>query len=279
VKAENELCPWIFQFVFDEVPKIPKPSIRNNDYIQRNANRMCDRLLVCLHDWPDLIIKMYRELRTTNRDNNFELRILKQAPHTYAESTREGKRNFAALGEQLLDKGREKLANQRYEEAFSLLTVAKRSVSEGMKPDLFWFTNAPFQIISNRAMAAERLGYWNLCRHDTRLTLFLKNDHMRSYERLPLIANRYLASALKEELEAFVAELKKSLPMSASAWNETAKTAIALISVTGIMASITGKLTPELRHELMAVGVDDIFTPVPLSEDVLERLPWIDDDW
>jgi hypothetical protein len=197
----------------------------------------------------------------------------------HKEALRSGKHEFGELAEQFLMKGREALAGGHYEEAFTLLTIARRSLAEAMSPGLAWYANGPFQIVSNRALADERLGYWNLCRHDTRMTLFLKNDHMRSYERLPTIADRFRAENLKRELDGFVAGLKDAPPTTGGGWRKAAQTAISLISITGIMASIAGELTPDLREELRMVGIDDMHTSLNMSGDVLEYLPWISEGY
>jgi hypothetical protein len=220
---------------------------------------------------------MHRQLRSGTH-THFELELIKRTPRTDDESTRDGKHKFAEFGDRLLVKGREALGNRAYAEALMVLTCAQRAILESMKPGMRWDPNTPFQVISNRAMAAERLCAWNLCRHDTRLTLFLKNDHMRSYDRLPLLAEKFLAFQLKEELVRFVAEIKKAPPATTGGWRAAARTAIALISITGIMASLAGSLTPELREELERVGIDDMYTPVNVGADVLDYLPWLGEE-
>jgi hypothetical protein len=274
-KAEHEICPWIFQYIFEELPKESAKKVSpKNDSVQRNATRISEGLMICLHDWPEFTVALHHLLRT-QRDPAFELRLLKQAPRTREEASRDGKHHLAELTKQFLDKGRDALGNRRYDEALSMLTLARRSLTEAMKPGMVCHAVGPFQIISNRALAAERLGCWNLCRHDTRLTLFMKNDHMRSYERLPMIAEWFGAETLKQELEELVTSIKTTSPTTLGGWRTCAHKAISLISMTAIMASIAGRLTPELRQEMVAVGIDDMLTPVTSGPDWIAPLPWI----
>jgi hypothetical protein len=271
VKKEQEICPWIFKFLFDEVPKVLRPQAGSNDHVQGNANRICESLMICLMDWPDLFLSIHTELRTS-RDPMLEVQILRMCQS--ARPTREGKHQRGELAGVLLEKARRTLAAGGYDEAVLQLTLAAKSICEAMRPDMRWYVNGWFQIMSNRALAAERRGDWNLCRHDTRLTIFMRNDHIKSYQRLPLIAQAFQATLLKRELEDFVAQLNAHPPKNSGEWRTVARSAVAMISITAIMESLGGHWTPELRAELEKVGIDDMFTSVTLADDVLEYLPW-----
>jgi hypothetical protein len=274
VVHEHELCPWIFQYLFDEVPRAPRPSASPSEYAKLNAIRICERLLVCLHDWPDLMIEMHRKLRN-DRDINFEMRLIHFAPRPRDELTRSEKHQLGALAAEFLAKGRDTLGVGSHNEAFGLLTVARQSLYKAMKPGVRWYLNGWFQVVSNRARIAQRLGYWNLCRHDTRITLFLRNDHMPSYDRLPTIAKEFKAESLQSDLEKFVAGVKHDPPTNPGQWRAAARTAVALISITAIMASMTGTLTPELLGEMERVGIEDMYTSVSVDAGVLECLSWV----
>jgi hypothetical protein len=188
--------------------------------------------------------------------------------------TCEGKHSRVAFAANLLEKARQTLGSGGYNETVVYLTVATRSFYDAMRPELRWYVNGWFQVMSNRALAAERRGDWNLCRHDTRLTIFMKNDHMKSYERLPVIAAAFKAAMLKGELEKFVMQLKANPPKNSGEWRAAARSAVAMVSITAIMESLADRWTVELQTELEKVGIDDMFTPVTVGDDILEYLPW-----
>jgi hypothetical protein len=182
--AEHDICPWMFQILFEEAPKQPRNPANDRDFVQCNANRIWERLALCMLDWPDLVIELHHVLRPT-RSAMFELKVRKAAPRTADEASRSGKLLMARIGTMFLDKGREQLSGGHSVQSLPLFTMASRYYAEAMKPGQRWFENAPFQIVSNRARAAAVQQLWNLCRHDTRMTIYMQNDHIRSYERLP----------------------------------------------------------------------------------------------
>jgi hypothetical protein len=276
VKEEHEICPWLFRYIFEEVSKLFKPGAAASGSLQANASRLSDKLLICLYDWPDLVLAMHGLLRKT-RSRELEIQFLKLAPGTFEESTRDAKRHFSQLGYRFLERGREELAAAHYEKTFALLTIANRSFSKAMHPDQRSSLSNPFQLSSNRALVCLRSRYWNLCRHDTRMTIYLQNDHLRSYERLPRIAQEFGALRLKDQIAAFVLRLKSQKPRTQGEWRRAAQQAIAWTSMRGLMADIAGGLTAELMDELIRIGIEDMYTPLNLPADIIDPLPWLDE--
>jgi hypothetical protein len=105
----------------------------------------------------------------------------------------------------------------------------------------------------------------------------LQNDHLRSYERLPRIAAEFGALVLKSQIEVFVLRLKSQKPRTPGDWKRAAQQAIAWSSIRGLMAAISGELTPELMEELIRIGIDDMYTPLNLPADIIDPLPWLDE--
>jgi hypothetical protein len=234
-----------------------------------------ESLTACLFDWPDLIAEMHKMFHRPDPD--FERVLLDESPHPTEDVLRDMKHEKATWSVELLDQGRAKLADGVYREAFSLLTTARRYLWDAMRPSQRWYLNAPFQVASNRALAAERLGMWNVCRQDTRCTLVMQPDHWKSFQRLPLIAEAFEALALRAELAEMVAEIDRRKPMSARQWRKYASVGIAMISVSAIMASRMGQLSDAKREELVRLGIEDMYTPVSSRSDVMEMLPWVDE--
>jgi hypothetical protein len=277
VLEEQKRCPWIFSFLFDETGKIPFPDICDSPVV-RNANRMCEMLAVCFYDWPDMMLEMYHLVRT-RYSPEFERKIQRMTPCIRNEYRRDGKWQMSEISTSFLDNGRSALMTGNYAEAFALLTLARRYYGEAMRPGARWYLGAPWQIVSNRALAEERLSLWSLCRSDTRFTLFLRNDHIKSYERLPKIAESCGALELAKELERFVWEVKKGAEGRGSGeWRKLARKGVALVSVSAMMLSKMGMLTKEKREELYRVGIDDMYTSVNVTCDLLPTLPWLSDD-
>jgi hypothetical protein len=95
---------------------------------------------------------------------------------------------------------------------------------------------------------------------------------------LPVIAEAFEAPELKIELAEFVSQLEKNKPVSQQEWRSHAQKAVALISIGAIVASKMGTLNAEKREELIRIGIEDMYTSVSSRADVIEKLPWIDED-
>jgi hypothetical protein len=132
-----------------------------------------------------------------------------------------------------------------------------------------------FAIPSNRATIAARSGEWHVTRFDTRLTLAMKPNDARSYERLIEVAKEYRVPQIVEicrDLAAQAADLP-SAPIGP--WRPLARRAIAVLSVTGIALAKAGGLTPAWIKRLEAVGVDDAFASINVPESVHPLASWI----
>ena len=277
VKKENELCPWMLECQLAEIPlRFLKPPKGPTDYLQRNANRIAERLAICLIDWPKLLIDMYKLIygRTSLL---LEERLRKTVPVTFPELCREGKMTKVTVAVQFLEQGRVALRTGRYPEALQCFTLARCCYAEMMRPGFRWYLNAPFQIVSNRALAAERMQLWPLCRVDTRFTLVMQPDHLKSYERLPLIASMFDAPDLAKELTTFVSDLKENKPATTGEWRKKANYAVAMISIKALMLSKMDMLTDAAREELIKDGIDDMYEPIAVDLDLLDNLPWLEE--
>jgi hypothetical protein len=275
-KAESETCPWVFSVLFDEIPRILQWPVSPDNHVQRNANRIVATIAACLADWPDLLLALRRALRQSGESAGGSPAM--SLPTEMTPRTRAGRAALAGAAEQFLDKGRESLKARAYREAFILFSTSKRYYFGALAPSGRMYVNTPFQVCSNRAMAAERLAFWQVCRHDTRFTLALRNDHWRSYLRLALVVGQFGAAGLAQQLGRMVKEIEQNRPGSESGWRKYARRAIAMTSMSAIVAAKLGCLGEERIEELVRVGVDDMFAPVNVGGDVMECLPWVPEE-
>jgi hypothetical protein len=273
--AEEKICPRLFQEFMDHEFGVIFPRA-GDDKVQENAGRLCYKLMGILEDWPDFMTDMHWLLRG-KLNPEFMDRAAK-IPRYFSEIARERKHELAGYCEQFLNKGRAELLKPNYNEALHLFSQGRRCYGDLIRPTNRFYLNGAFELVSNRALTAERMGSWNLSRHDTRETLQMKHDHWRSYERLPLLAEKMQAPALRAELAEFVQELKSHRPESEGQCAAAAKKAIAMLSVTVMMESKKGTLTEERRKEMLRVGIDDCYTSLSFGKDVLPPLPWVADE-
>lgn len=272
-KEQETVCPWLMKFLFDEVPKVLKGS--GNNSIQDNANRIAERLALCLFDWPMFMCDLYEVLRG-RKNKLMEEKVIATAPGVFSTVCRETKPARARSGLRLLEQGREWLRECRYVDAVNALTVAQKCFAACVFPDSRWYLVAPFPIAANRALAAERLKQWNMCRVDTRITLAKQNNHIKSYERMPIVMATFGALELARELGEFVVRLKYGTHPAAE-WSSAAAYAIGMLSISAIMMSKMGVLTEMKKRELIKIGLDEMHTGVNIGEDVMDNLPWLDE--
>jgi hypothetical protein len=94
-----------------------------------------------------------------------------------------------------------------------------------------------------------------------------KDDSHHGTEPRPLIREApedrgsLHARDLKIELIEFVKTFKAVPVRPIGEWRRLARTAIALISIPAIMHSRMGRLTQELREELIEIGIEVLYTP------------------
>ena len=198
------------------------------------------------------------------------------APSYTDDIFRDFKAQMYKMGNDFLERGRNALRNNQISKALTLFTMSKRYFVETMKPSQRWYTNAPFAIVSNRGACAAKHSYWLLSLHDARFTLLLQPDHIRTYERLPLIVSAFDSQDLKQEL-LNLSNIVKVKPgeRSRQEWQEIANRAIGLSSLIVIICSRLGKLTDEIRNEAIALGIQDMYIPCTLTPDIMDPLPWL----
>lgn len=227
-----------------------------------------DNLVLCLKEWPKFVIDLHTLIKSNNR--KFNEKINKNAPNSLSED-HQNKAQYKMIGDMMLDQGRNFLKQNQCQQSLEMFSAAKRSCVEVEYPCHRWYKEANFAIITNRATAAFYLQKYNLCRADTRFTLLIKNDHIRTYERLPALADAFSCPQLKEIFDALYLEVQNPN----ADFKASAKKAIGLLSVSSIIYSRLGELTDELMNELIEIGIDDCFTSVNVNPAIHPILPWL----
>lgn len=269
-KEEEEKAPGLIRYLFDETKL---QYMKGTDEMKQFA----EPLHFTLIEWPDFIIELHNTLRT--EDKKFNQTIMRFVPAYSDCSCSNFKTQMGKMGFDFLERGRNAQRSGNYIKAIALFTMSKRYFVEAMKPSQRWYLNAPFALVSNRGTCCENCKQWALARHDTRFTLLMKPDHVRSYERLPKIAAEFYAMELKDMLLELLKYVKSDIRgRSMNEWRRLAQKGIALTSIQAIVLSRLGKLDEEKINELMLVGIEDMYTSCNSSGDILPPLPWLTDD-
>ena len=265
-KEEEIKNPQMIKLLFAE-----KKSMINDDSENR---KLYEPMNITLIEWPQFMIALHNYLRKVDED--FNSKLMKMAPSYTDDIFRDFKAQMYKMGNDFLERGRNALRNNQISKALTLFTMSKRYFVETMKPSQRWYTNAPFAIVSNRGACAAKHSYWLLSLHDARFTLLLQPDHIRTYERLPLIVSAFDSQDLKQEL-LNLSNIVKVKPgeRSRQEWQEIANRAIGLSSLIVIICSRLGKLTDEIRNEAIALGIQDMYIPCTLTPDIMDPLPWL----
>lgn len=268
-KQEQEKDPLLIRYLLDETNLT---HLKNT----KELKNFSEPLHLTLIEWPDFMIEIHDILRKKSKKYNEN--VYCHAP-TFSEISTSYKAQMGKMGYDLLERGRNTQRAQGYLKAITLFTMSKRYFVESMKPAQRWYLNAPFALLSNRATCAEYCNHWPLVRHDTRFTIFMKPDHIRSYQRMPKIAEKFHSKKLKELCEDLYNQVKigyRDRPMNE--WRKFAKRAVALLSFKAIVLSRLGKLDEEKIQEMMNNGIEDMYTSCNVTADLMLPLPWLKDD-
>jgi hypothetical protein len=241
----------------------------------RKVGRTVDSLRSALIGYPAILKKAHDIARRPEPD--FDLNVNSKVDNIHVGILRGSKATSARRGYEFLENGRESLRKKEYEPSYFMFLQGRRNFVQAMRPGERFYMNAPFMVSSNRATCLESGGLWPIPLLDTRFTLLMQPNHMRSYERLPMIADGMHAPQLQAYVTMFVKEIRDRPDRSIAEWRKTAARAIALISLTAVTLSRLGKLTEGILAHLTKVGIEDFYEPVNVGVDVLPVLPWLTD--
>jgi hypothetical protein len=277
-KAEYKRSEPTFQLVFGETSLSQLPQDRNApgmkvrdpfDDARAYGMLVADTFL----DWPDFKIALHDLLR--GPDDDFGMRALADAPDLAKLGTPFLRDTLRETARDELESGRAALTDDRLVEALKHFVDAKQAMNLVNFTSGRWYLGAEFAIVSNRGTCAAGLGHWGLARMDARWTLLMKPDHIRTYERLPRIAEAHFCPQIMPRIKRLVEEVKADTEKTAEDWLRLSRVGIALMSLAVMIAARTNALTDAYFEQMCEVGIEDMFTPVNAPFEAHPILPWL----
>lgn len=283
VLMEYGRTQWLLRFLSGEIRVIPQAPgapkgfegmgyLVGND--QDEARVLAPLIGPAFALWPDFLNDACSAVKP------FSIPPKREMPE-FINIIERGKRSIV-IAEALLAKGRQYMREENMEEANKAFSISRGTYGLFANYERKrWHLMVPYQVISNRATVAEASGDIFLARFDSRCTLAMKPDHLRTYERIPRLLREFGAGELAdeadelfEEAEELAAETKTG-DEAIKRWKELAERGIFLLSVPAIIYSMEGELTKERRKEIMETGIDDIYAPINWDPSVHPMLPFI----
>ncbi|OHS92749.1 hypothetical protein TRFO_12295 [Tritrichomonas foetus] len=226
-------------------------------------------------DWPNFVIDLHRVVRR-NVTPQIRQYVNSNVPVPPCEVNNNYKKQMREMGDNLLNQARTQLSNRQFQQALQTSAYCKRSYIEAIQPSKRFYIDMPFAVVSNRATAAYYLGMYNLCRIDTRFTIFIKNDHDRSYNRIPKLLEFFGAKQIMPDAMRLAEKaMDKSKPKEPEEWKQMAREAIGYLSLRMIILSVHNKLTDEIKEDIFNTGIEDTYTPINVNADLVPMLPWL----
>ena len=271
-REQNKKHPILIQYVLlEKLPKLDPMVLgtgvatSDDEGIAKHKYQFIVSAIAVIPNFHDDLSKLLRGKPTHQFAKDFvrkmaKNRKLQQIPDTHGE------------GERLLNKGRKELQNKKFTDVIETLTKAKAVYNAKIRPSFrIEKSDIPFAIFSNRATAAMQNQNWNLARIDCRFTLLIQPDHVRTYEKLPYIAEAFSAPAAKKGFLELIEKTKEAKTMDD--WKVLANRAIGMLSFTGLLGARCGFSKKEIEEAIEA-GPADMYTPVNYPVDLYPILPW-----
>ena len=207
------------------------------------------------HSGPDMALSYFPEIVSTLRPgmkfglaaHDFSKKNILLRTHETIFGKRLEYRESDAAYEAGDAKKQEEIANKFLETARAVLGKAKfLEAINNLLCAIETFTRAgkeiPFPVYSNLATAAAQAQFWPLARIASVLTLSVKKDHAKTYEKLPKIAAEMGAKEAEEKLKALADDVKKG-----GDFNEFSKRAISLLSIKSFTKNEDGDAIAETK--------------------------------
>jgi len=282
-KEEYKRSDLLFKLLFRTIPNIPPSDTVLKAGVDgfclgepsEEARRISSLMLCAFKEWPEFLIEL-RHL-FLKPDRSFNETVRNEAPDILFDLQNEQKESYMEYCFNFLENGRVCLAKGQLMTSFEKFTLAKRACFEVAFPSDRWYVspNAPFAIVSNRSTASFKLQKWNISRIDCRYTLFMKPDHVRTYDRLPIIMKMLFCEELVSDMEAIKLEASDPKEKTELEWTSLASKAIGLLSLKAIVLARLGQLTEEEKQKCINAGLEDLYTPSNFSPNEYPILPWL----
>ena len=238
-----------------------------------------DYLKRAMKEWPDMAADMRTLLKLEYLDENRTSLSLNEATHDDETKNEDCDQKI----EDLINESRKAINEGRYRDGIAACTKAKQIVLEMIPTTERWYKHASFVIASNRATCAAMLEEWELARLDSMITLMMKPDHIRTYERLPRIASAMFCPRLADYLRKFVDRVKSSPSPDAESWRKFAKEGVVCLSWDVMWAS----RTEQDWYDTIVHGCSDGLWKIDIDQELFDkevygsyaaRLPYLSDE-
>ena len=240
-------------------------------------------LIIAFSEWIDLVVDMHQLLY--GNSEQFYKKILEKnrAQETYRN--RQGRQVAAKVASTYLEKARDCLHNQNYLDVVNNCSLSKRMFHDANYPSERWYLNSPFAVISNRSISAMHMNLWLVACHDLRFTLAMNPKHAKSLILMRNVALNFGLDSLAQKMNEISEKVSQFLSNSDSEngritdseWLEMSKKAIAYLSLEAFVLEKQGKLDDEKLSHLMKVGIENFYCDIPCSTNLLDSLPWLND--
>ena len=233
--------------VYEMLP--PIDDFTTTDYLKR-----------AMKEWPDMARHMRELLGLTYEDE-----IAQDAPDSHrktldGEVRETQERKYQQMIEELIHESRRAIEEGRYRDGLDACTKAKQIVLAIFPTTERWFEHAKFMIASNRATCASLLEEWEIARLDSMITLVMKPDHLRTYERLPRIASVMFCPVLTKALRRIADDCKSSDSCNEEKWKRRSSHALALMSFSAMWESRVD--IENFKDSLELCDISPFFTPI-----------------
>ena len=230
--------------VYEMLP--PIEDFTTSDYLKR-----------AMKQWPDMASAIRKVLKLESQDEQVSATQSIDSLNRVNDEEARDKECHRKI-EELINESRIAIQEGRYRDGIDACTKAKQIVLGMIPTSERWYEHASFVIASNRATCAALLEEWELARLDSMITLMMKPDHIRTYERLPRIASAMFSPRLADFSRRWLDGMK-AVSADDTDWEENAQMGIALMRLIVIWSSrLADNWTKEPQHH----GVGEFFTPI-----------------
>jgi hypothetical protein len=275
VRAENARSKAFMKIVLDEDSDLPFNLFNRGGFDEEvRHSALCVRDAIV--DWPEFLIAVHDLVRKRSRPFTDEAMEGAPDPRTFQDARMLPTRRAGVAA--ALQQERAELTAGHMDRALYHGQDARNEMYYINFASGRWYVGAEFAIASNRATAAACLGHWGLVRMDSRFTLAMKPDHVRTYERMPRIIEAHFCPELLPRVERLLVEVHGLKSGTAEEWGRLAGQGIALLSLSTIILARMGRLTDEVLAQRVSVGIEDMYCPINVPPDVHPLLPWLTED-
>ena len=239
-----------------------------------------DYLKRAIKEWPDMASDMRTLLRLEYRAENRGSLSKNEVPDDDVMKNEDCHHEI----EELINESWTAIHEGRYRDGLDACTKAKQIVLGMIPTTERWYKHASFVIASNRATCAALLEEWELARLDSMITLMMKPDHIRTYERLPRIASAMFCPRLADYLRKFVDRVKSSPSLDDESWRKFAKMGVAFLSLDVMWGSRTKQNWYDIfiddfsSNPPWKLGIEDELFDKHVYSRKVARLPYLSRD-